>query len=83
MDFEKIMGGFRKELKELGKKINDVKFDYQNCPKAEEENPGEIMANLTLAYRHIEDASMRCGKVIQHSQGGVSQYDKNVVGSPE
>jgi hypothetical protein len=39
------------------------------------------MANLTLAYRHLEDASMRIGKVKQARNGGESIYDKNVVGS--
>jgi len=43
----------------------------------------EVLANLTLAYRHLEDASMRLGKAIQAADGGVSVYDKNVVGAPE
>jgi hypothetical protein len=29
-----------------------------------------------LAVRHIEDARMRCGKVLQFSGDGVSIYDK-------
>lgn len=37
---------------------------------------GEVAANSTLAYRHLEDASMRLGKVLQHLDGGVSVYDK-------
>lgn len=36
----------------------------------------EAIANLTLAYRHLEDASMRLGKAIQAADGGVSVYDK-------
>jgi hypothetical protein len=36
----------------------------------------EAIANATLAYRHLEDASMRLGKVIQALDGGVSVYDK-------
>jgi hypothetical protein len=43
----------------------------------------EILENLTLAYRHLEDASMRLGKAIQAYDGGksaaedaVSIYDK-------
>lgn len=43
---------------------------------------GEVIANLTLAYRHLEDASMRLGKAIQAADGGVSVYDKaQVVGA--
>ena len=35
----------------------------------------EALANVTLAYRHLEDASMRLGKAIQALDGGVSVYD--------
>jgi hypothetical protein len=37
---------------------------------------GEAIANVMLAYRHLEDASMRLGKAIQALDGGVSVYDK-------
>lgn len=40
------------------------------------EDRGEVIANLTLAYRHLEDASMRLGKAIQAADGGTSVYDK-------
>jgi hypothetical protein len=40
---------------------------------------GEAVANIMLAYRHLEDASMRLGKVIQALDGGVSVYDKTQV----
>lgn len=39
----------------------------------------EMLANLTLAYRHLEDACMRLGKVMQAIQGGVSILDKPEV----
>lgn len=39
-------------------------------------DPGEMAANLTLAYRHMEDAAMRVGKAIQAWDGGVSCYDR-------
>jgi hypothetical protein len=35
----------------------------------------EANANVLLAYRHLEDASMRLGKAIQAIDGGVSVYD--------
>jgi len=44
---------------------------------AEHEDKGEMIANLMLAYRHLEDASMRIGKAIQAHEGGVSVYDKD------
>ena len=37
---------------------------------------GEMRANIMLAYRHLEDARMRLGKVIQAAEGGTSIYDK-------
>ena len=36
----------------------------------------EALANIIIAYRHVEDARMRLGKVIQAMDGGVSIYDK-------
>ena len=36
----------------------------------------EAKANITLAYRHLEDARMRLGKVIQAIEGGVSIWDE-------
>lgn len=42
----------------------------------DDEMKGEMHANITLAYRHLEDARMRLGKVIQASDGGVSAYGK-------
>lgn len=41
-----------------------------------DETKGEMIANIMLAYRHLEDARMRLGKVIQAYEGGVSIYDK-------
>jgi len=37
---------------------------------------GEMIANIMLAYRHLEDARMRLGKVLQAQDGGTSIYDK-------
>ena len=37
---------------------------------------GETIANIMLAFRHIEDARMRLGKVLQVIDDGVSVYDK-------
>jgi hypothetical protein len=36
----------------------------------------EMHANITLAYRHLEDARMRMGKVVQAYDGGTSCYPK-------
>lgn len=45
-------------------------------PTTAGEDRGEMIANLMLCYRHLEDASMRLGKAIQAHDGGVSVYDK-------
>ena len=37
---------------------------------------GEMIAQSMLAVRHIEDARMRLGKVLQYAGDGVSIYDK-------
>jgi hypothetical protein len=37
---------------------------------------GEAIANAMLAVRHLEDARMRLGKLIQAADGGTSVYDK-------
>jgi len=39
-------------------------FDMSDC-----KDQSEVMANLTLAYRHLEDARMRIGKAIQAYDG--------------
>ena len=39
----------------------------------------EAISNVMLAYRHLEDASMRLGKAIQALDGGMSVYDKAQV----
>lgn len=36
----------------------------------------EMHANITLSYRHLEDAAMRLGKAIQAYDEGKSCYDK-------
>lgn len=49
-------------------------FDPASIPS--EANQGEIIANIMLAVRHVEDARMRLGKAIQAHDGGESIYDK-------
>lgn len=73
----KRIGGYTLELKERimstptptkprqGEYVSDISPDF-----------GEMLANVTLAYRHLEDAAMRLGKVIQAYEGGVSCYDQ-------
>ncbi len=64
----------RGTVKSMAKYTLDLKQD----PHFKADNPsnGEMLANIMLAYRHLEDARMRLGKVIQAYDGRVSCYDK-------
>lgn len=44
--------------------------------QARAEQHSEMKANIMLAYRHLEDARMRIGKVLQAAGDGVSILDK-------
>lgn len=72
---------FRKEIKQIAEALNNFKQSLLplDPPATPKENPGEAMANLTLAYRHLEDASMRLGKAVQATDGGESVYDKETT----
>lgn len=39
----------------------------------------EMKANVMLAVRHLEDARMRLGKVIQWAEDGVSTFDRDLT----
>lgn len=67
----------RAEIKDIGEKVIILKghsvfdsLDYSG------DKFGEMKANIMLAYRHLEDARMRLGKVIQAYDGGTSVYNR-------
>jgi hypothetical protein len=69
-----------KPLLELKKhpEINMSAFENDPLLKLTDEareRESEMKANIMLAYRHLEDARMRIGKVIQAYDGGTSIYD--------
>jgi hypothetical protein len=80
--FEVVIDTLRQEIKALAKKIKNLKESRQSGEPEKLEDIGEVIANLMLSYRHLEDASMRLGKVLQARAGGISTYDSNVVGDP-
>lgn len=55
------------------KNEEDMLLDGLNIPSTQHAN---MKANLTLAFRHVEDARMRIGKTLQARQGGISILDK-------
>jgi hypothetical protein len=60
----------RMQIKALAEAVILMKVGTSNA---------EALANIMLAYRHLEDASMRLGKVIQALDNGVSVYDKRTT----
>lgn len=69
------LSSFRETLKGLVEAAVELKKEVANPDLGVEyraDNVGETMANITLAYRHLEDAAMRFGKAIQAADGGVS-----------
>ncbi|MBC8484712.1 MAG: hypothetical protein H8D45_01560 [Bacteroidetes bacterium] len=84
MTVEEMCECKRKEIKRLKQSIvsifndeeltsGDNSLEGANLPPTRNAN---IKANLTLAFRHLEDARMRLGKVMQAYQGGISILDK-------
>lgn len=74
----------REEIKELAKRLKMVNDEIK---RREVINPDqdkwEMIANWILAYRHLEDASMRLGKVIQAYDWWVSIYSQSAVDTPK
>lgn len=72
---KELFEAYRHSIKVTAEMVKSSKLAI----KPEMNDAGEIIANIMLAYRHLEDASMRLGKAIQAYDGGVSVYDKNTV----
>ena len=66
---------YRKGIKALAHGVLTFRHTTAALEAVPGGNHGEIVANITLAYRHLEDASSRLGKAIQAADGGVSVYD--------
>jgi len=64
----------RAAIKELADHLDRMRTWGSDVPVAT-----EAKENVTLAYRHLEDASMRLGKVLQALDGGVSVYDRDTT----
>ena len=74
---KKLCDELRKDIKDIGTRLLELR-----CQPAFEVNEGylgqhgEMKANTMLAFRHIEDARMRVGKILQAADDGVSILDK-------
>lgn len=72
----------RVEIKKAADKAHAL-LSHSDCD-AENVYPGqraEMKANIMLTYRHLEDARMRVGKILQAADNGVSILDKPLVGT--
>lgn len=77
--FTEATNSVRSQIKEVAratKFLADIVKAGEHAANIGVEDKGEMIANLMLAYRHLEDASMRLGKALQAHDGGVSVYDK-------
>ena len=76
---EESVNKVRTGVKLLAKEVLAIREGLSKSEVDGVEDRGEEMANLTLCYRHLEDASMRLGKVLQAKDGGKSVYDKETT----
>ena len=76
-ELKELCDGLRKDIKDIGDVTKSLMehTDFQ-CEQAYPGQHGEVRANIMLAYRHLEDARMRVGKILQAADDGVSILDK-------
>lgn len=65
----------RINIRDLGTCVKDLMKHEGMQGREASVDVGEMKANIMLAYRHLEDARMRLGKVIQAEDGGRSVYN--------
>lgn len=77
MTLQELCTRMRGDLLEIEKQARTIKGRPEmQGPESFRGQHGEMIAQSLLAVRHIEDARMRLGKVIQYSRDGVSIYDQ-------
>ena len=78
-DFKGMCIELRKKLKENAEHLKtQIQVAKDTVEVTSDQDKGEKIANLMLAYRHLEDSAMRIGKAIQAHEGGISVYDQNM-----
>ncbi len=76
-NLQEVCDALRTEIKETGEVTKGL-MEHSDF-KGEQAYPGqhsEMKANIMLTYRHLEDARMRVGKIMQAADDGVSILDK-------
>lgn len=66
----------RTDIGHIGHAVKDLKTSGPVQGIEDVEHREEAIENVKLAYRHLEDARMRLGKVLQAADGGVSILDR-------
>jgi len=74
----KQLNNFRDAIQQIADPVILMKeYPILHIPPTEDGFDGkEVIDNIKLSYRHLEDAKMRLGKALQALDGGVSIYDK-------
>lgn len=72
----------RADLLAIEKRVRALKGTVQTTAGVTGAQAAEVFGNIMLSVRHIEDARMRVGKVLQHARDGVSIYDVASVSPP-
>lgn len=76
-NLEKLCEDLRNKIRDTGNAVLMlIKHEDFKGEQLFENQHGEMKANIMLSYRHLEDARMRLGKVMQQIQGGISKFDK-------
>lgn len=78
-DFKGMCNEARLRIKEVATHLKNQVEETKEAGYGEIPDRGEMIANLMLTYRHLEDANMRLGKAIQAFDGGTSVYDKETT----
>jgi hypothetical protein len=75
--FNESCYNMRERLKVLARQVQGLKAHgvFARPPEGAQDR-GEMIANVMLAYRHLEDAAMRLGKAVQAFDGGQSVYPR-------
>lgn len=77
LTIEKCLSDLRHDIKVTANGVKGLKAHPDlkgDAPLGSDK--GEVIANIMLSYRHLEDAAMRLGKALQALDGGVSCYNR-------
>jgi hypothetical protein len=73
-DFKQACDILRGQIGALDRQAVGLRV-HPSLEKLKPEARGDVLANLTICHRHLEDSRMRIGKAIQHSETRESIFD--------